>query len=95
MKNTALLAGLYRLNWIDPQYTLPDQESILTTLEDHGIDYFARGDYDKTALTQMLPEDRTRYVLSFFKDYLENLSLGLNWNYDDREMPGVAINCIL
>ena len=79
MKNTALLAGLYRLNWIDPQYTLSDPESLLTAVETRGIDYFARGDYDKTALTQMPPEERSRYVLSFFfKDYLEDLSSGLN-----------------
>ena len=78
MKNTALLAGLYRVNWIDPQYTLPDLESILTALETRGIDYFARGDYDKAALTQMPPEERSRYALSFFKDYLEDLSSGLN-----------------
>lgn len=70
MKATALLCGLYRMQWIDKKYTQRDLAIILDGLGKFGRDYLKKGDYDKIDLEKMDPEKRTKYVLSFFNEFL-------------------------
>lgn len=70
MKATAFLCGLYRTQWIDKKYTSRDLTIMLERLGEFGRDYLKKGDYDKIDLEIMDPEKRTKYVLSFFNEYL-------------------------
>lgn len=77
MKATAFLSGIFRLSWIDKKYKSKDLDKILKNLKERGIRYFKKGDYDKIQLDQISLEERTKYVLSFFKDF-ENMKVECN-----------------
>lgn len=70
MRASALLCGLYRLDWIDASYTTADLDMILAKLTERGTSYFKDGDYDKRDLEGMDSEKRMKYVLSFFNDFI-------------------------
>ena len=74
MKATAFLSGMFRLSWIDKNYTVENLDEILENLKENGIDYFKKGDYDKIGLKKLDAQKRANYVLSFFKDY-ENMKV--------------------
>ncbi len=65
---TAFACGVYLLHWIDPKYKEKELSRIYTSLAKRGVENFQGEHIDKLVLEKMSPEERVKYVLSFFKD---------------------------
>jgi thiamine kinase-like enzyme len=71
IKASAFIDGLYRFLWIKNIKTSKQLDKILLNIKHNASFYFQRGDYSKDEFNALNSEDKVKYVLSFFKGFLE------------------------
>ncbi|MDR0942880.1 MAG: phosphotransferase [Holosporales bacterium] len=72
VKASAFINGLYRFLWIRDVKTSSRQlDEILSKVERNASFYYQMGDYSKEEFDRLELEDKLKYVLGFFKSFLE------------------------